>query len=192
MKFSMKKANDGFSLIELLLVLGVIAILLVAAFVVYPQVRTKQMVNKELVGLRTITASIQSMYASKKNYLGFSANTLVQAHLVPSNMRNLTNGRATNMAGAAMTFTPYGESDTSLSGTYRPRIRVFSPNIPEEACVDLALGVSDFSEHLYVGAASSLSFSEAYKFKKGDDISEVIQNCSGSPTKTYSLYYFFR
>ena len=46
--------SAGFSLIELLLVLGIIAILLVAAFVVYPQVRDRNQANVEVTNLATM------------------------------------------------------------------------------------------------------------------------------------------
>ena len=46
-KISEIKRRKGFSLLELLLVLGIIAALIVAAFIVYPKVRTSQIVDAE-------------------------------------------------------------------------------------------------------------------------------------------------
>ena len=61
----------GFSLIELLLVLGVLAILLVAAFVVYPQVRARNQANTEAANVRTIQANVRTLFYSKNgSYAG--------------------------------------------------------------------------------------------------------------------------
>lgn len=55
--------QKGFSLIELLLVLGVLAILLIAAFIVYPQVRQQNLINKEIVALNAAYAKLQNVYS---------------------------------------------------------------------------------------------------------------------------------
>ena len=50
-----RKSKKGFSLLELLLVLGIIAALVVAAFIVYPKVQASQRAHKVQCG-RIITA----------------------------------------------------------------------------------------------------------------------------------------
>jgi len=78
--------NQGFSLIELLLVLGVLAILLVAAFVVYPQVRDRHQANAEAVNLASIKAAVINLYASKGSYAGLKNDVANQARVVPASM----------------------------------------------------------------------------------------------------------
>lgn len=76
--------NKGFSLVELLLVLGVIAVILVGAFVVYPQVRDKHRATTEASNIITIQTSVRNIFASRfGNYAG------------------LGNGRAGNDLGIA-------------------------------------------------------------------------------------------
>lgn len=62
---SSRPSSGGFSLIELLLVLGVLAILLVAAFVIYPQVRDRNQANAEAVNIRAIQAGVRTLFQSK-------------------------------------------------------------------------------------------------------------------------------
>lgn len=84
----------GFSLVELLLVLGVIALLLVAAFVVYPQVRDRNQANTELTNIRAIQTGVRSVFAGKGgNYEGLGRGRSVndrgianQARLFPVGM----------------------------------------------------------------------------------------------------------
>lgn len=59
------RQNKGFSLIELLLVLGVLAVLLVAAFVVYPQVRDRNQANAEASNIRAIQGNVRNLFASR-------------------------------------------------------------------------------------------------------------------------------
>lgn len=86
----------GFSLIELLLVLGVLAILLVAAFVVYPQVRDRSQAQTEAENIRAIQSSVRSLFAMKGgNYEGLGRGRSVndrgianQARIFPVRMND--------------------------------------------------------------------------------------------------------
>lgn len=65
MKVSARR-RQGFSLIELLLVLGVLALLLVAMFVVYPSVRTEMRVGKEVSYISGAVAKFQSQFPNNR------------------------------------------------------------------------------------------------------------------------------
>ena len=56
--FSSPRGAKGFSLIELLLVLGVIASLAVAAFVVYPRVKQRHVINQTVDQLYTVREAL--------------------------------------------------------------------------------------------------------------------------------------
>jgi prepilin-type N-terminal cleavage/methylation domain-containing protein len=54
------KSKKGFSLLELLLVLGIIAALVVAAFIVYPKVQASQRSQAESNNIATIQAGVKA------------------------------------------------------------------------------------------------------------------------------------
>ena len=63
-----KKSKKGFSLLELLLVLGIIAALVVAAFIVYPKVQASQRAQAESNNIATIQAGVKALYTSASSY----------------------------------------------------------------------------------------------------------------------------
>lgn len=82
---SLPRSQKGFSLIELLLVLGVLAILLIAAFIVYPQVRQQNLINKEIVALNAAYAKLQNIYSgpSAGRCMGATTATMGTLALFP-------------------------------------------------------------------------------------------------------------
>lgn len=59
------KHSAAFSLIEMLLVLGVLAVLLIAAFVVYPKVRDNSRAQTEAVNVRIIQTNLRNLFIAK-------------------------------------------------------------------------------------------------------------------------------
>lgn len=85
--FVQRAQQRGFSLIELLLVLGVLAVFLITAFVFYPQVRDRNQANAEATNLTAIKANINNLYASKSgNYRGLNQAVANQARAFPVSM----------------------------------------------------------------------------------------------------------
>lgn len=58
-------STPGFSLIEMLLVLGVLAVLLIAAFVVYPTVRAKNQAAADANNILIAQTNIRNLFASR-------------------------------------------------------------------------------------------------------------------------------
>lgn len=81
-----KKMKQGFSLLELMLVLGIIAALVVGAFIVYPKVRASQQVELEAKNISTISAGIRSLYAGKSNFEGLNDSVALGAKIFPDNL----------------------------------------------------------------------------------------------------------
>ena len=80
------KNKKGFSLLELLLVLGIIAALVVAAFIVYPKVQASQRAQAESNNIATIQAGVKALYTSASSFTGLTNTVAVQAKIFPDNM----------------------------------------------------------------------------------------------------------
>lgn len=79
------KNIKGFSLIELLIVLAVIASLAVAAFVVYPKVRASSIARQEAETIVSAVSSMRSVFPTR-NYTNLNNTVAIDAKLFPENM----------------------------------------------------------------------------------------------------------
>ena len=157
-----KKRATGFSLIELLLVLGVLAILLVAAFVVYPQVSHANRVNRELSNLSNIQANMRSMFAPvgtayTKIPSATATESLNNARIFPSGMNGgiYTGSDIKHSWNGGVTL-----HATTASHAGLPAGRAFTINyldVPSQACVDLVTRASPTFPviHIYAGGTAS-------------------------------------
>ena len=145
---SFKRNAKGFSLIELLIVLGIIAILLVAAFIVYPQVRDRNQANAEVTNLTTIKANITNLYASKGgNYDGLLVATAFNARAFPTNMQ------ATATGGTA----PWGGAVTVAEGTTPRLFDINYTAVPAAVCLGMVSGAAGNFEQIVVGGEEVLT-----------------------------------
>ena len=83
----MKRINKkGFSLLELLLVLGIIAALVIAAFIIYPKVQDSNRASTEAKNISAIMAGVKSLYSGQPNYKGLDDQVAYKAKIYPDNM----------------------------------------------------------------------------------------------------------
>lgn len=66
-----KQIKKGISLLELVLVLGVISALVVEAFIVYPKVQASQHAQAERNNIATIQDGVKSLYISASGFTVF-------------------------------------------------------------------------------------------------------------------------
>lgn len=131
-----KKSKKGFSLLELLLVLGIIAALVVAAFIVYPKVQASQRAQAESNNIATIQAGVKSLYTSSSSFTGLSNSVAVQAKIFPDNMLSGSGSSATpinafkgSVTLAAANTGPSGAEGSSFTITYN--------NVPAAECTKI-------------------------------------------------------
>ena len=132
-----RKSKKGFSLLELLLVLGIIAALVVAAFIVYPKVQASQRAQAESNNIATIQAGVKALYTSASSFTGLTNTVAVQAKIFPDNMLSGSGTAAKpinafkgNVTLAATATGPSSAAGTSFTITY--------DNVPAAECVKIA------------------------------------------------------
>lgn len=143
--------QKGFSLIELLLVLGVIALLLVAAFVVYPKVRLANQANTEVKNLTTVQAGLKALYASKNNnFSGLTLDLARDAKIFPSTM--VVGNTVVNSWGGDVVLGPAANPYSGFAGgrSYVIRYR----KVPADACVALISRAAGYFLAIGVGTES--------------------------------------
>ena len=189
-----KKSRSGFTLIELLLVLGVLAILIAAVFVVYPQVRRQNVVNEQLVGMRTMLEGVRSVYG-RRSYSGVNGAIARATGMVPDVLKHPTNPNALqNHWGQTVALASWGEDDFTVSSTsYRSRMRVTYVGFPQEYCVPLATGFMGFSDKVYIAPKGGPSMFSMDNQVTEMDPTRIVELCSRpAADNLYSLGLFFK
>ncbi|MGB5954113.1 type 4 pilus major pilin [Pseudomonas sp.] len=144
-------ARRGFSLIEVLLALGVLALLLAAAFVIYRQVRDRALVNEEISNLRALVAGLHSRFPSG-DYRAVTSAYVAKAGLLPSIYLRPDGNGLLNRWGDTMYVSGYGEGANPNDPSQRMRrVQIDYKGFPKKHCVALVSGLIPFANAVYVG-----------------------------------------
>ena len=133
---SKRKSKKGFSLLELLLVLGIIAALVVAAFIVYPKVQASQRAQAESNNIATIQAGVKALYTSASSFTGLTNTVAVQAKIFPDNMLSGTGNTAKpiNAFKGAVTLAAAATGPSTAAGS---SFTIRYENVPAAECVKI-------------------------------------------------------
>lgn len=147
---SIQRNQSGFSLVEILLVLGIIAILAIAAFIIFPQVQASNRANAEQSNIQTVTAGIKSLYGATRNYDGITEGVVNQARIFPASMNGGNFGLTspiTSSWSAPVTVTPVGTAPAR-------QFAITYDAVPSEVCTRLVPGLAQNFEIVTVGTAT--------------------------------------
>ena len=169
----MFKKNKGFSLVEVLLVLGFAAVLIAGAFLAYSQVKSSNSVNSEVQAAATMSAGVRSLFSGSPNYAdlvgGDAEQLMIQANIVPENKVNAAgDGITHDLGGTTQQITVSTvNSDTAFTFTYS--------DVPESQCSKFVSAVAPSFNAVSVGGTSVKAFD-------GDlNVATMTTNCSGGP-----------
>lgn len=180
-----KKNIKGFSLLELLLVLGIIAALIVGAFIVYPKVRSSQQAEAEAKNIATIKANLLSLYAPVADVTGVNNTVAINAQIFPDNMLVKSGGTVTDVVNAfkgkvVLTTTNY----VSMGKVF---INLSYAAVPQEVCAKLISAVSGTMDQIVINGNTIKSDISSVAFSPST-ASTICTNAGNSSTIVFSFY----
>lgn len=138
MKF-FKKNKKGFTLIEILLIVGFIALAGLSIYSIYGKVKMSSSALTEGKNLDTLRAGVKNLYGNTQTYVGLTNAILNDARATPDSMRIIpyTGGSTSiiNTFGGTVTVLP-----TSLGGGTNNGFQITYANVPGEVCTKLIMG----------------------------------------------------
>ncbi|MCL7713221.1 type 4 pilus major pilin [Stenotrophomonas mori] len=137
--FKQARSQGGFSLIELLLVLAIIAALAVAAFIVYPRVQAGRNASYEAQVLSSAQAGVKALFTTN-NYAKLSKAAAFNAEIFPANM-NLSETSIKNQWDGEVEVGPSTAKGAAATATGNTPVRYFRfvyRNVPADVCIRLA------------------------------------------------------
>lgn len=130
------KSIKGFSLIELLLVMAIIAALVVASFIVYPKVQAGRAAEQEAKIITSAVAGVKALYPSR-DYRSITSEVAANAAVFPSEMV-MPDGTIQNRWGGMVEVTPSARTGAIANNSSARRyFRIVYTNVPSAVCQKL-------------------------------------------------------
>lgn len=144
MKLNKLAKSKGFTLVEILLVVGFIALASIGIYAVYNKVTTTAKANTENTNLQTVRAGIKQLFGSQKNYTGLTSDVVRNARISPQGMHTGGASGLVNSFGGDVVIVPQ-----ALGGT--EGFRITTNSIPGDVCVKLATGAGASFDQVTIG-----------------------------------------
>jgi prepilin-type N-terminal cleavage/methylation domain-containing protein len=142
--------KKGYTLIELLLALGISAILVIMIFFVYIKVSNEKMVNAEITKINTIAAGVENLYAGQPSYKGINLESIIKAEIFPDNMLIKDGGEVFDVLNGLG-----GRVEVSESGDLKDNSFMISYfGVYGDSCFKLPLALDQTFEIINVGVYS--------------------------------------
>lgn len=140
------KRKKGFSLLEILLVLGIISGAIILALIIYPKITGANNVKTEVSNAGLIKSGVQSLYASSSNPpLNTNMNSmLIKANLIPDNMVQGTAKIQNVWSGDVYVGTTTINGKTAFAIQYN--------HVPAAECIKMVTSASTGFDQIVVAA----------------------------------------
>lgn len=193
MNFNMNN-EKGFSLLEIILVLGIITALIVSAFIVYPKIQSSQRANTEIKNIATIMAGINGLYAGMTRYVGLNNQTLINANIIPDNMLSSEEG-----VNNKITSSWGGDVNISLAnqinddGIIISSVKISYSSVPALECQKIIISSQSLFNLIYAGANGSLIIKNSIRDKTDSEasVNSIVSSCnSGGNNNTINMTTF--
>jgi prepilin-type N-terminal cleavage/methylation domain-containing protein len=179
----MRRTSQGYTLIELLIVLAIIAALIVGAFYLYPKVQAARSANAESVILQSFQANMKSLFTTG-DYQKVSNLVTAQAGMWSDQMiTNPATATITTEWGTLVTVKPATSAGVvSATGVPAQYFVVTYPGVPSDVCQKLVPSLAGSWEKITVGTTvvQDLNGAPAIQY----DPSLLAASCGGSSAST--------
>jgi len=143
--------SRGFTLVETLLTIGIIGVLAIAAFVIYPRVQLSNRVNTEQTNIVAIAVGIREMFGVKRDFTGINNTAVNVARITPVTMNggNFDSAIITSPVGGNVTIgsMPAPDQDTFF---------IYYQEIPSAECSRIVQNVAGQFDFIHVGLGNAV------------------------------------
>lgn len=174
------KKKNGFSLIELLLVLGIIAALAITAFMIYPKVSASNNAQTEATNINTIKASVTSLYSSSPDYAGLNDEVGIKSKVFPDTMVNTAGTAALNTFKGKVSLSTSNESPSKSPSS---AFTITYAAVPAAECVKLVSAVASNFYKITVGGATVKAASIGTGAASGLNVTQLSTSCAAGNTE---------
>lgn len=126
--------KKGFTLVEILLVVGFIALAGIGIYAVYNKVQMSNSALNESRNINLIKAGIKNLYGSSQGYTGLTNSVLNDARATPDSMRAIpyvaADANINNSFGGAVTVLPVTLGGAGLNNGFQ----IAYPKVPGAVC----------------------------------------------------------
>jgi prepilin-type N-terminal cleavage/methylation domain-containing protein len=179
----MSRSSQGYTLIELLIVLAIIAALIVGAFYLYPKVQASRSANAEAVILQSFQANMKSLFTTG-DYQKVTNIVTTEAGMWSNQMIGATpSATITTEWGTLATVLPStAEGGVPTAGQAAQYFVVTYPGVPSDVCQKLVPALVGSWEKVTVGTTvvQDLNAAPAVQY----DPSALASSCGGSSSST--------
>ena len=155
-KISKINKLKGFTLIEILLVAGVVAVAGLVVYVAFNKAQASNRASTESSYLNLMSAGIKDLYASGTVFTGLSNTVILNAKKVPEQMIDTANPTTGifNTFGGVVTVVPVTLGGGAANNGYQ----ITSPGVPQSECSKLVSGLGNNFQQVTVNGAIVKTF----------------------------------
>ncbi len=164
MKFSkyFNRRQDGYTLVELSIVLAVVAAIMVGGLIAARKVYMSTSVNNQAKDSVTVISKLQRQYAGRVNTTGLTTDVAAGLGIWPTNRAVNTNGVWAVQGVLGGTSEWVSANTTATTGANANAAFLYTiKNVPSAACSELVTSMDSLAGNIYVNATVSGSESTA-------------------------------
>jgi prepilin-type N-terminal cleavage/methylation domain-containing protein len=145
-----KRSQRGMSMVELSLVLIVLAVVLAAVYYGFAQNQRRVEIDENVQAITEIVGNLQGNFGKTNTYGQVTTAVAVQSQTIPGVLRVPTTNTALNSYGGLIAVA--GLNCPGIAGDVNGCVQIDWPGVPRAQCVELAIGASNGTRRVSVGA----------------------------------------